>query len=106
MKLRQFALAEKIKNQNGFTLSEALFSTGILVMLFLVMGMVFSKGNNLFDVVSAESQAQRNSRRILQSVSSISRQPNRPDPNGITLPSSSHFFFFFPFYQQAQNVCS
>ena len=91
------------RRKGGFTLAEMTLSTGLLMMLVLVVGMLFMKGNNLFDVLSAQSQTQRNARRIVQSVTSALRQARL---SAVILPAPNQISFDLPLYQQAVGTCS
>ncbi len=94
---------DKLRGENGFTLSELILSSGIFIMLALLVGGIFNKGNNLFDVLSAESQVQRNSRRILQTISSTLRQTKR---SSVIIPNANQIQFDLPIYQQSSGNCS
>jgi len=80
-------------NENGFSLLELLFVAALTVLLALLIGVLFQKGQHLFDVDSEEASLQRNTRRALQSVSVSLRKarrsaitiPAQPDNNQITL---------------------
>ncbi len=92
--------------EGGFTMTELILSTAIVFILVLMTGMVFNKGNNLIDVSNAESQLQRNGRKIIQTVSSVLRQARRSTINVPGSPNNNQISFDLPIYQQSGGVCS
>lgn len=94
------------RNRAGFSLVELLLSCGLFMMIILVVAMVFRKGNNLFDVASAESQVQRNSRKALQTVATTLRSAISSGTNGVTISQPDTIRFRLPVYRQAANSCS
>lgn len=72
-------------DQRGFSLLELLFVAALTVLLALLIGVLFQKGQYLFDVDAAQSSIQRNARRALQSVTVALRKARR---STITIPAS------------------
>lgn len=98
------------EKEAGFTLMELIFSAALAIGFLLVIGVLFQKGNNLSDVLSAEAQIQRNGRKIVHFISSTLRQARHGNGNGnVTIPlppNNNSITFDLPIYQQSPNVCS
>ncbi len=93
-------------DERGFTLIEIMVSVFLFAMLALLMGHVFQKGHNLFDVLSAQSQIQRNGRKVMQSVATSLRQARLATVAIPASPSNNQITFGLPLYQTTPGVCS
>lgn len=78
-------MAKQIKmNERGFSLLELMLVAALTVLLALLIGILFQKGQHMFDSDSVEASIQRNARRALHSVSVSIRKARR---STITIPA-------------------
>ena len=85
-------------NTGGFTLVELMFVAVLTAILALVVGTIFQKGTNLYDVESAQSNTQRNARKIVYSVTSMLRQARTGSVNIPSPPGNNQITFDLPLF--------
>ena len=99
-------IQQRKTNQHGFTLTEIIFSAFLFAMLVILMGSIFQKGHGLFDILSAQSETQRNGRKIVQSLSSVIRQARVGAIQIPGSPGNTQIRIDLPLYQTSPGNCS